>query len=161
MINQDLIRIVNSERAWAFIGSGASVSAGGHTWVGLLHRCEEILAMRSDELPTERKEDISRHKQQGNLPGAFQILADHYHKSNLDTALEEVFQALQTPGKVHDIAAKWPFAAYVTTNYDQFQERALQHFGGWVSVGNSVQETKKISKDINHVVWHPHGGIGP
>ena len=161
MINQDLIRIVNSEKAWAFIGSGVSVSGGGPTWANLLGRCKEILAMRSDEIPTEREKEISRYKQQGNLPGAFQVLADYYHKSNLDTALEKVFQALQAPGKVHDIVANWPFAAYVTTNYDQLQERALQqHSGGWVSVGNSAQETRKISKDVNHVVWHPHGGIG-
>ena len=116
--------------------------------------------MRSDELPTEKKEQINRHKQEGDLPGAFQVLSDHYHKSNLDTTLEEIFQGLQTPGQVHDIVAAWPFAAYVTANYDHLQERALQQYsGGWTSVGNSARETQKISKDVKNVVWHPHGGI--
>ena len=160
MINQDLIKIVNSEKSWAFIGSGASVSAGGHTWVDLLHHCEAILAMRSDELPTKKKEQINRYRQERDLPGAFQVLSDHYQKSNLDTTLEEIFQDLQTPREVHDLVAAWPFAAYVTTNYDHLQERALQQYsGGWTSVGNSVSETKKISKDVKNVVWHPHGGI--
>ena len=117
--------------------------------------------MRSDELPTEKKEQINRYRQERDLPGAFQVLSDHYQKSNLDTTLEEVFQGLQTPGEVHDIVAEWPFAAYVTTNYDHLQERALQQYsGGWTSVGNSARETRKISKDIKNVVWHPHGGIG-
>ena len=158
MINEDLIRIINSEGAWAFIGSGASVSAGGPTWIDLLNHCRELLANRFDELLTEKQEETDRKKR--NLPGAFQVLADQYKKSNLDGALEEVFQNVKTPGRVHEIVAKWPFAAYVTTNYDQLQEKALEQYsGGWTSVGNSAWETKKISKEVKHVVWHPHGGV--
>ncbi len=160
MINLDLIQLVNSERAWAFIGSGVSVNAGSPTWEGLLDRCAEILASTGNELPHDKEAEIARLRKKGDLPAAFQVLAKFYQKSNLDAALETVFEALKSPGEIHEIAAKWPFAAYVTTNYEQLQETALKGYpGGWVSVGNSAEETKKISKDTKQVVWHPHGGV--
>ena len=63
------------------------------------------------------------------------------------------------PGSVHRLLASWPFTAYVTTNFDTLLDVALQVHPGWVSIGNTPSETKKISGQISRVVWHPHGII--
>ena len=53
------------------------------------------------------------------------------------------------PGKLHKLVAKWPFRNYVTTNYDPLLDRALTAYPGWISVGNTAQETKIISGEVS------------
>jgi hypothetical protein len=67
-----------------------------------------------------------------------------------------------TPGDLLRDLANWPFAGYVTTNYDGLIRRALQaigHAGGWADAGNSDSEIRKLSGDVDHLIWHVHGAV--
>ena len=149
MIDQHLINVINSGRAWAFVGSGASVDAGLPTWQGLFLGVSSAL---SGDATVQAPPPNA-------LPEAFGQLISTYGRPSVISQVANQLKAKTRPGPVHRLLSAWPFAGYVTTNYDTLLDAALQSHPGWVSVGNTVPETKKISGDISNVVWHPHGMI--
>ena len=147
MIEQRLINVINSRRAWAFVGSGASVDAGLPTWQDLyLHvvRALESTVPPQPPLPA-------------TLPHSFGELMARHGRTSVLTQVATCLSSATQPGSVHRMLASWPFTAYVTTNYDNLLDLALQTYPSWVSVGNTPPEIRKISRDVSNVVWHPHG----
>ena len=149
MIEQRLIDIINSGHAWAFVGSGASVDAGLPTWQDLYVRvARSLLGAAPRDTPAPE-----------TLPRSFSQLIRQYDRPKVISQVANHLTATTQPGSVHRLLASLPFTAYVTTNYDTLLDVALQAHPGWVSIGNTPPETKKISGQVSRVVWHPHGII--
>ena len=59
--------------------------------------------------------------------------------------------------------ANWPFAGYITSNYDGLLSRALRAIQdeapAWTQVGNTPAEIRKLSGDAQRRVWHIHGAV--
>jgi hypothetical protein len=54
----------------------------------------------------------------------------------------------------------WPFAGYITTNYDDLLFRTISAVdAGWSRVGNTADEIKQVSGDATRIIWHIHGSI--
>jgi hypothetical protein len=160
MLRRDLIDLVNEGNAWAFMGSGVSVDSGYPTWVGLIEGALRAL----DEKSADRiRADGRFMKAQGdkNYPRAFSrmqaIVGDRPKTEGLVKA-----QLSERPvGRLVGQLVRWPFAGYITVNYDDLIERALESAGeaGWLAVGNTDDEVKKVSGDVPRVVWHVHGAV--
>jgi hypothetical protein len=157
MIHLELVRLVNSGTAWAFIGSGVSCDAGLPGWIELLERVRTVIAT-GKALPTESARQLQRLVAQGNLPGAFEILSRDYGREALVGAIEAEIRKISIPGRMHELLSHWPFSAYVTTNFDLLIDKALKNKpNGWTTIGNTASETAKVSKGVKNIVWHPHG----
>ena len=159
MLRPEVVELINSGEAWAFIGSGVSADAGYPTWDTLVH-----LALSS--LPDDIKERVEAD------PGYVRVLGVHDFpralgravtivgsRDWLDSALKTEFQSPRMPGTLAAMLAEWPFAGYITTNFDHLIEQALagleEH--GWVPIGNTDEECRKTSGNASRVVWHVHG----
>ncbi len=156
MLNQELIGLMNSGQAIAFVGSGVSCDAGLPSWSRLYQLVRDSLS--SQGAVVEAAEVAANN---GDLLGAFQYLRDaEPTQGTVDAAVTEHMGKIVAPGRYHRILADWPFRFYVTTNYDVLLDVALRAHGGWVSVGNSASENQKVGSGAHTIVWHPHGAVG-
>lgn len=159
MLKTDLIDIINSGKAWAFVGSGASVDAGCPTWKGLVEK-----TVAAFDEPTRKKisnDDLYELAfNSNNFPACFSRIEWFVSRKNLVTAVTEVINQYTVPGGVTKRLADFPFTGYTTTNYDTLLETALSGELGWSSIGNLRDEIRKVSGDASRVVWHIHGGLG-
>lgn len=159
MLNTNLIEVVNTGRAWAFLGSGCSAAAGVPTWPCLASETLAELEENHEPLPQKKRASFDKAIATGRLPAAFQILKQKYGERAVHDIISRKCGAPNEPTTIHRQLARWPLRAYVTTNYDCLLENALSEsdFGGWVTVGNSAAENAKVSADAANIVWHPHG----
>jgi SIR2-like protein len=74
-------------------------------------------------------------------------------------AIRTAMAGNHAPNAITKIIADWPFEGYLTSNYDPLIENALIEIKtkGWVPVGNTDSEIRKVSGDADDVVWHVHG----
>src|ERR1019366_3703247 len=162
MLHTDLIDLLNRGGVWAFIGSGASVDAGAPTWAQLLERVLAALpAEKSHEIISDLRFADARKKK--DLPRCFSRIQQAIGRPALVQGVTKEIQQYRTPGELLRELANWPFAGYVTTNYDTLIRRALQTInqaGGWSEAGNSDSEIRKLSGSVDHTIWHVHGAVG-
>src|SRR4051794_1968235 len=157
MLRSDVIELLNSGRTWAFLGAGASMDSGGHTWSELLECSldllgEDAVAIRSD---SAFKSALTRK----DLRRAFGVVEQRVGRDRLEDAVRRTLPAQPRHGSLFSRLAEWPFEAYITLNYDGLLEAALaeQRQFGWSTVGNSESELRQVSSDARDVVWHVHG----
>lgn len=156
MLRTKVIDLVNSGEAWAFLGSGVSADAGGPTWRELLDSAVEQLGaselVGSDDLyqTSLTSRDLAR---------CFGRLEHLTNRNDLDEAVCSYLGELSNYGDLHAQLAEWPFRGYMTTNYDVLLEKAMRGSGqhGWIPVGNTDSEIRKLSGSPSNVVWHVHG----
>lgn len=158
VLRTDLVDVVNQGKAWAFVGSGPSIDSGGPTWGSLLERAVQDLP-RDPRSAVESDGGYLEAKVAGDYVKCFSRVQTIGGREALADSVIAQMQALSRPGPVTSILADWPFAGYITTNYDSLISIALtslkQH--GWTEVGNSREEIRKASSDASNVVWHIHG----
>lgn len=161
MLRTDLIDLVNKGQVWAFVGAGASVDAGAPTWAQLIDRVLE-------SLPKEKSQEIAEDsifkaaRKHNNLPRCFSRIQHAIGRAALERSVAAEIERHRTPGDLLRDLANWPFAGYVTTNYDTLIRRALQttgHAGGWTDAGNSDSEIRKLAGNVDHLIWHIHGAV--
>lgn len=158
MLRTDLIDVLNSRRAWAFLGSGTSVGAGLPTWAGLLRRVVDGL----DVEPRGNVEGDIRYKaglKNENYPQCFGRVEEIIGRDDLDQRIKANIGSPVRESKLLHRLVDLPFEGYITTNYDNLIENylATDKRGGWVNVGNIGRDLQKLSGNVEKVVWHMHG----
>ena len=160
MLRSELIDVVNNGKAWAFIGSGVSSGSGCPSWKGLV---DCVLQGLSSELRPKVEQDgaFTSAYDKALYPSCFSRIQHYAGRKTLDQLIREEFNRHTQPSEIHKSIANWPFAGYVTTNYDGLLERALKTLTHepWLPVGNSRKEVTKLSGDVSKVVWHVHGSV--
>ena len=159
MIDTKLLDLINSGNAWVFIGSGVSVDAGLPSWANLVTLTLDRLAPDDREVV---KEDIRFQKGQesNDFAQCFQRMQDIVDQAVvIDVVRRIILEKTGKPGDLTKLLADWPAAGYLTTNYDDLIESALEinKSLGWIPVGNQPSEIRKVSGDVTDIVWHIHG----
>lgn len=156
MLHTELLRLLNSHEAWAFVGSGPSVDAGLRSWSGLL----DLVAEHPSASQIAQDGAFTSARSAGNLPLAFEYLASALGRRLVVEIVEQALPSSHPPGRMHQLLAALPFTGYITTNYDLLLEAALRERGEpWVSVGNKPDEARKLSGGADKLVWHLHGAV--
>ena len=156
MLRTDLIDLINSGEMWAFVGSGASIDSGGPSWSELVQGTIECL----DE---SKKQEINRRYQAAfskeDYAKCFSIIEKSTGRELLENLVADQLKSVKSPGKITNYLADWPFAGYITTNYDELIKNALQRIQehGWAPIGNLPDEARQISGNVKQVIWHVHG----
>jgi hypothetical protein len=158
MLRTDVIDLINDRRTWAFAGSGTSVDAGGVRWGDLLEACIGVLD-ETERSSVEKQTRYQKALSQGNLPACFSVVEEVSGRERLEAATRAALSTTHRPGPLARLVGDWPFAGYVTTNYDALLETAISSTGarGWAPVGNTEDEARKVSGDPERVIWHLHG----
>jgi hypothetical protein len=158
VLRSDVIDLVNSGRAWAFLGAGTSVDAGGVSWGKLVEKTLENLA----EAGRGRIEADPAFKAAMNsraFARAFGVIERHEGRETLERAVRVTLPTEPTHGSLVTRLADLPFEAYITLNYDGLLETSLarQNQLGWSAVGNTESELRQLSGGAQRIVWHLHG----
>ena len=161
MLRTDLIDLINRGNMWAFVGSGASVEAGCPSW-GVL---AESIVTSLDENVREgvlKDDRYSKAFSKKRFAKCFSRIEALIGKEALVKGVAAQVESVKSPGRILRVLADWPFAGYITTNYDGLLEIALRETGeyGWLPIGNSQEEVRKVSGDAQKLIWHIHGAIG-
>lgn len=157
MLRTDLLELINGGRAWAFVGSGVSADAGSPTWAGLVER---VVRGVEENIRTEIIEDTlyRRALESQDYSRCFSRIQAHVGRNRLEVLVRSAFDAVTTQSQLVRRIADWPFAGYITTNYDRLLANALNISGrGWIVVGNTDDEARKVSGGASNVIWHIHG----
>lgn len=160
MFRTDLLNVLNTRRAWALLGSGTSVGAGLPTWRGLLKGVVDSLEP-DDRARLGRDPRFKAALAKSDYPACFSRVEACLGR---DVMEGKVRSQIGTPSRRSTLLRElvdWPFAGYITTNYDDLIERYLQDAGhaGWVGIGNTEPELPKLSGDVSKLVWHIHGSV--
>lgn len=161
MLRADLIDIVNKGNVWAFVGSGASIDAGLPSWRVLLEKVVQKLEESTGSV-ISKDDRYQRAFSKHLYPQCFERIENIAGRNELEEAVKV---CLEAPRALHHSVmqrlAEWPFAAYITTNYDTLLESSLREIGqlSWLPVGNSPDEVRKVAGDATQVIWHLHGVI--
>jgi hypothetical protein len=159
MLRIDLLELINRGNIWLFVGNGVSVDAGYPTWAGLVEGTLRTLEgnVREGILADERYIKAWQKKRYERCFTRIEAIAG---RTVLEKAVAtQLSSRAKLPGNILGHIIDWPIVGYVTTNYDGLLENKLVEVGelGWLPVGNSLDEIKKISGDATGVVWHIHG----
>lgn len=159
MLRRDVLELLCSGEAWAFVGSGVSAEAGAPTWGTFVESVLENLpeAKRNIVLGRGFAGLIERH----DYPSALAEVEAVAGRQELESLVRRALDRVGPPGPLLNMLADLPFAGYITTNYDHLIERALNELGleGWISVGNTEDEIPKVGGAAERIVWHIHGGL--
>jgi hypothetical protein len=160
VLRTDLLDVLNSGSAWAFIGGGVSVDSGYPSWQQLV---EGTIARMGDEdqrtiMTDKRYQEAFRR---GEYDRCFSLIEKVVGRGQMESAVRSQLDEKKTIGQMAATVSQWPFAGYVTSNYDTLLESGLNSIGegGWVPVGNAGGEIAKVSGGARGIVWHCHGSI--
>ena len=145
---------------WAFVGSGASIDSGSPSW----DRLVEGTVARLDEDTGRTIVVDERYKQAFSkrlFARCFSRIEAFSSREAMEKAVAAELDSVKEPGKLMRRIADWPFAGYITTNFDGLLTIALRAAGehGWMPVGNSEDEVRKVAGDATQIIWHLHGAV--
>ncbi|MEO8513983.1 MAG: SIR2 family protein [Ignavibacteria bacterium] len=158
MLKKELIELINHGNVWAFIGSGVSADSGLPDW-------KNLLLMTIDKMELSLKHEIFKDElylrdfANKDYPSCFSILEKKIGRKPLLEIIRNIIKVPLRESDLVKIIVDLPFQGYITTNYDLVLENALSRESGWISVGNSEDEIKKISGNPSKMIWHIHGAI--
>jgi SIR2-like domain len=157
MLRSDLVDVVNSGRAWAFVASGVSEDAAYPSWSGLVARLVGETELRDAILLDKRYQTSLRERDYIQCLSRIEAIAG---RAYINDQCKQIFRSYPISAPIAQRLSDWPFAGYVTSNYDPLLEWCLEQTNepGWISVGNTPDEVRKVSGDPRDVVWHVHGG---
>ena len=161
MIDTKLLDLINSGDSWVFVGSGLSVEAGLPSW-------QRLVALTLDRLGSKERDAVNADPrfrdglERQAFPRCFQRMQALAEQSVvIDIVRQIMLDMPEEPAHLTKLLADWPAAGYLTTNYDQLIETALETNGGpgWIPIGNQPSEVRKVSGDVSNIVWHIHGSV--
>ena len=158
MLRTDLIELINGGGVWGFIGSGASIEAGCPSWSGLVNRVVDRLDQEAQD--SICNDDLYKSALENEEYAKCFSRVEHFAgREALEDNVKREVSKVRSSGNVTRRLVEWPFAGYITTNYDALLEIALGETKQrvWTPVGNSPDEIRKVSGEATNVVWHVHG----
>jgi len=154
-----LIRKINQGRAFALVGSGPSSEVGYPSWQSLADKVIEELK-KHGKLTDQTS--YSKYLAQRKYPELFsQAERDFGSRIELITSLTTLLEPTpRKPGLIYEILTNWPFACYLTTNWDDEIEHYLESKKIYFStIGNSKEELAKIRNDASGLIVKLHSDL--
>jgi len=162
MLDPRLIHMINSGRCFAFIGSGLSCEVGYPSWGKLAELVYEKLKQMGKASDNASYEKYLKDRE---YPELFRQ-AEH-DLGNDRIALVNMIKPMLQPsvknnGVLYELISKWPFACYLTTNFDDELASYLSKTNEHFTIKRNRQEDfyylhdgtshiiQKLHSDLNH-----------
>lgn len=162
MFDKHLVRKINGNRCFVFVGSGLSCELGYPSW----HRLAELTFTELKN--TNRVSDLSSHEEYlrtNKYPEFFrevQLTLDGDRIAMARLLKRLLVPCHQNNGILYDLISRWPFACYLTTSYDDEIERHLRkHHQNYTVIRNRPTDfhawrdgskgiIQKLHSDLDH-----------
>jgi len=159
MFDKRLIRMINNGRCFVLVGSGPSCEVGYPSWKKLAELTyEKIKQMGSVSDDRSYEKYLTDRK----YPELFS-LAEHDLGSR--TALIDLIKPLLQPharnqGVIYDIISKWPFACYLTTNYDdEIVSHLLKINVRYSVLRNRKEDFSYLHDGVSYIIQKLHSDL--
>jgi hypothetical protein len=160
MFDPDLVRRINAGRCFAFVGTGPSAEIGYPSWKTLAERVRDRVLEVKPEGDTESYDQFLAT---GNLPAVFrQAELDLGSRDPLVSIVKAALQPSphQVRHPIYEYLAKWPFACYLTTNYDDELQKHLAIAGHHFQVIQNRQSDLAMLRDgVSHLIVKIHSDL--
>lgn len=160
MLEPDLLRSINSGRCFALVGAGASSEMGYPSWGQLAAKVRDrVLA----DVPSADPDTYGNFLSKGDFPALFrEAECDLGSREAVVELVKDILAQAPRTGqhRVYDHLARWPFACYLTTNYDDELKRALARTGQHFSVvQNTTTDLAHLRDGISHLIVKLHADL--
>src|SRR5690554_5972439 len=117
MIPQELVRKINRGRCLVLVGSGLSCDAGYPSWKTLAEKTTKYLI---EKKYVEDNREYIYYLENEKYPELFsQAEKDVGDREKLCDIVCEILEPIaEVNGNMYDLICRWPFACYLTTNFD-------------------------------------------
>jgi SIR2-like protein len=159
VFDQRLVRKINQGRCFALVGSGPSIEAGYPSWPRLAKSAYEALQGKgkiSDEA------SYQKYLKANQYPELF-TQAERDLGGRLE--LVKLIASLLVPEDggshhIYDLLANWPFACYLTTNWDDLIDARLRRIPeAYTTLQNSKVDFSAIRHDASHLIVKLHSDL--
>ncbi|MCJ7544232.1 MAG: SIR2 family protein, partial [Phycisphaerae bacterium] len=160
MFDPELMKKINSGRCFAMVGSGPSCELGYPSWKALAEATRDHVLGQN---PKADKESYAALLAKEDHPALFrQAEIDLGGKaaliSHTKSLLRRGFAPVRYP--IYSILARWPFACYLTTNFDDELQRYLAEAGEHYRVVLNRPEDLSLLRDgVSHLVIKVHSDL--
>lgn len=160
MFDRDLIRCINSGRCFVLIGSGPSTEIGYPSWSKLAEGIWEEVKKTN---PEADERSFNKFMQDELYPEALRQAEVDFNKNRTEfvNLAHKVFTSLHQTRSINNpiytYLAQWPFACYLTTNYDDEIYNSLKNHGEYFLVrGNDNDDFSGIRDGITNLIIKIH-----
>ncbi len=164
MYDRNLIKLINKGRCVVLVGSGPSIEIGYPSWCKLAADTYEALALKGR---VSDKRSYQQYLANKKYPELFKLAQRDL--GNDHTALVELIKSLLYPqevtrGLIYEHLSKWPFACYLTTNFDDELQKAIERTGrAFPVIRNRLEDfylwrdgVKDLIQKLHSDLDHPH-----
>ena len=160
MLHKNLIRKINTGRCLVLVGSGLSCEIGYPSWHRLAEQTYQQLT--NSGVPIDDN-SYRKYLDNGKYAELFrQIERDlgENRQALIDLIKPLLISATKKKGMLYELIARWPFACYLTTNYDDEISVALAKFQQHFTVIQNAPEDFYVWRDgISHIVQKLHSDL--
>ncbi len=160
MLDPTLVRSINFGRCFAFIGAGPSAELGYPSWrlLSEIVRDNVLGAVATADQPSY--DAFLREKDYPALLRQAEV--DLGSRQNLVSTIKQALKPSGSPPPrpVYEYLAKWPFACYLTTNFDDELQKALEAQGQHYQVRHNSQTDLSLLRDgVSHLIVKIHSDL--
>jgi hypothetical protein len=154
----ELRRLVNSGRCFAVIGAGPSRELGLPSWKELAETVREQVKSSGTGFDEAA---YATYMESERYPEVFSLAeSDLGGLENLLALVRRQLVPKRPRGELYRFLARWPFACYLTTNFDDLLKAHLDDTGvAFTTLGNSDREFRKIRSDSTGIIVKLHGSL--
>ena len=159
MFDKRLIRSINNGRCFVLVGSGPSCEVGYPSWQRLAELTYAELKKRNSVSDSNSYEKYLEDKKYPEFfRQAERDLGDRF-------ALVDMIKPLLNPsvknrGVLYELLSKWPFACYLTTNYDDeianYLSNLKEHF---TVIRNRQEDFYSLRDGASHLIQKLHSDL--
>ena len=167
IVPPDLIRAINRGRCFAIVGSGPSCEVGYPSWRQLATATYEALKASGK---IDDHDSYRMYLEKNEYPELFGLA--EYDIGGRDKLAElltplPVPRTAHKPEQIYDFLTQWPFAVYLTTNYDDEISTRLAELGShYATVQNTVGDLGLLREGVSDLIVklhsdlnHPHNAV--
>ena len=155
----ELVRLINGGHCFALIGSGPSSELGYPSWKTLAETiASAMIASGSATDPDGYRATLEARR----YPALFQQAEyDGGGRRNLVQQMAALLRpSRQRPGELYQILVRWPFACYLTTNWDDEIACHLEAIGcHYTTLQNSPEDFHHIRESASHLIIKLHSDL--
>lgn len=160
MFDTELLKMILSGRCFAFIGAGPSADLGYPSWQNLAKRVYAAVQEKGIASDSHSYEKFLEEKKYPELLKQAEI--DLGSRAALIAIVKEQLRPAdyRKGPNLYSYLTRWPFACYLTTNYDDEIQRALDNHGIAISVKqNQVGDFFPIQDGVKGYLWKIHSDL--
>lgn len=153
-----LAKRINTGRCFVLVGAGPSCEMGYPRWHAMCDMAYQTLRKRGLPIDAATYEAFLGRRQYPEL--LQQVELDLRGRTALVDLLREVMVPTSSSGGLYKYLARWPFACYLTTNYDDEISNHLKSIGThYTTLLNHPADLRMVRSDARRLIVKLHGSL--